>query len=200
MAKRGLVGWLILGLLCVMGSGNSATQRARSAPPRDTTEEKPEIIIQAYTDGLSGIRTANPDVKLSVGRDSALGGEPVLFVDYPAPGADPAARDVVCDAVQRDWTSGRAISFRIKPAHAVKLSVSFVDRNRVAYTTWTELKAGVWQPVRISFDEMRPNPYFQPADAQTGASIDVSDVTGIAFAPHDQTSGRLAISKIIVLK
>jgi hypothetical protein len=124
----------------------------------------------------------------------------LLIVEYPAPGADPAGRDVVCEAINRDWTSGRAISFRIKPSHAVKLSVSFVDRNRVAYTAWTELRAGVWQPVSISFDDIRPNPHFQPADAKTGAPIDVSEVMGIAFAPHDQTSGRLAISRFTVIK
>jgi len=45
-----------------------------------------------------------------------------------------------------------------------------------------------------------PNPYFQPADARTGGPIDVSDVAGIAFAPHDQISGRLAITRFVVVK
>jgi hypothetical protein len=198
-AKRGLWAGFVLAILAAMGSVNAATQQSLSASARDA-EEQPAIVIHSYKDGLSGIRTASPDVKLSVGRDPALGDEPVLFVDYPAPGADPAGRDVTCDALDRDWSPGRAISFRIKPAHAVKVSLSFLDRNRVAYTTWTELKAGVWQTVRISFDEFRPNPYFQPSDAKTGAALDVSDVTGIAFAPHDQTPGRLAISRFVVLK
>jgi hypothetical protein len=80
------------------------------------------------------------------------------------------------------------------------LSVSFLDRNRVAYTTWLELQGGTWQPVRVSFDEIRPNPYFQPPDARTGTRIDVSEVKGIAFAPRDGAAGRLAISTIVLLK
>jgi Carbohydrate binding domain (family 11) len=107
---------------------------------------------------------------------------------------------VQCDAENQDWTAGRAISFQIKPAHAVRLSVSFLDRNLVAYTNWMELTGGTWQRVRIPFSEIRPNPYFQPPGAKTGAPLDVSEVKGIAFAPHDQTSGRLAVTQFVVLK
>jgi hypothetical protein len=57
----------------------------------------------------------------------------------------------------------------------------------------------VWQTVQISFDEVRPNPYFQPPDAKTGAPIDVSDVQRIGFAPQDKAAGRLAISRFVVL-
>lgn len=78
--------------------------------------------------------------------------------------------------------------------------MSFLDRNRVAYTTWTELKGGVWQAVGIPFDEMRPNPYFQPPDAKTGAPIDVSEVKSIAFAPQDRTAGRFTISRFVLSK
>lgn len=130
------------------------------------------LVIHAYKDGLAGVRAANPGVKLSLGLDPALADEPVLVVDYPVPTNDPAGRDVGLDADTRDWTVGRAIFFRIKPAHAIKLSVSFLDRNRVAYTMWTELQGGIWQPVRVSFDEIRPNPYFQLPDAKTGTRID----------------------------
>jgi hypothetical protein len=140
----------------------------------------------------------DPDVRLNVGRDPAVPGEPVLFVEYPEPTADPAGRDVQCDAANRDWTSGRAIAFRIKADHAMRLSVSFMDRNRVAYTAWTELTGGTWQIVRIPFADIRPNPYFQPPGAKTGAPIDVSDVRFIAFAPQDRTSGRLAIGRFVV--
>jgi hypothetical protein len=180
------------------GCANSATQRAGSES--DATEEKSVVVIQAYKDGLSAIRAANPDVKLSVGRDPALADEPVLVVEYPARTDNPAGRDVWCDAENQDWTLGRTISFRAKPDHAVRLSVSFLDRNRVAYTTWTELQGGVWQTVRISFAEIRPNPYFQPPDAKTGTPIDVSEVMRIGFAPQDQAAGRLAISRFVVLK
>jgi hypothetical protein len=47
---------------------------------------------------------------------------------------------------------------------------------------------------------IRPNPYFQPPDAKLGFAVDVSDVRFIAFAPQDPTSGRLAISKFVVVK
>jgi hypothetical protein len=49
-----------------------------------------------------------------------------------------------------------------------------MDRNRVAYPTWTELTGGSWQVVRIPFVDVHPNPYFQPPDAKTGTPIDVS--------------------------
>jgi hypothetical protein len=190
---------LLLAMLIATGS-LSAGQQTPSAPPRDANAKPPAIVIHAFNDGLSGVHAANPDVKLSVGHDSVLGAEPFLIVDYPAPTGEPAARDVACDAVNRDWSSGRAIAFRIKPSHALRLSVSFADRNHVIYTRWTALKADVWQPVSIPFDAIRPNPYFQPPDAKTGAALDVSDVGRIAFAPQDATSGRLAITTFTVTK
>ena len=57
-----------------------------------------------------------------------------------------------------------------------------------------------WQSVRLPFVEMRPNPYFQPPDAKTGTSLDVSDVKAIGFAPQDRTAGRLAISRFVIQK
>lgn len=62
------------------------------------------------------------------------------------------------------------------------------------------MKEGVWQTVRFAFADMKPNPYFQLPDAKQGSAIDVSDVAFIAFAPQDQTSGRLAIGRFVVEK
>ena len=157
------------------------------------------IVIQAYANGIAGIRTTNPDIKLNVGRDPAVPDEAVLLVEYPAPTGNPAGRDVWCDAENQDWTRGRAISFRAKSDMAIRLSVSFIDRNRVAYTSWTDLQGGAWQTVRIPFDAIRANPYFQPPGAKTGAPIDVSEVARIGFAPQSQTAGRLAISRFVVV-
>ena len=157
-----------------------------------------QMVIHSFGNGLAGVRAANPDVHLSVGRDPSGPDEPVLQVEYPAPSGNPAGRDVQCEAEHRNWSSGRAISFQVKPAHALRLSVSFLDRNRVVYTSWADLKEGVWQVVRIAFADMKPNPYFQPPDARKGSAIDVSDVAFIAFAPQDQTSGRLAIGRFVV--
>lgn len=170
----------------------------QSAAPPVRTAAEPAIVIQGYKDGLAGVRAANPDVHLRVGRDPSGPDEPVLFVEYPAPTADPAGRDVHCDAEAHDWTAGRALSFHVKPEQSIRISVSFLDRHRVAYTAWTDLKGGEWQRVRIPFDEIRPNPYFQPPGAKTGEPIDVSAVTGIAFAPQDRTAGRLAIGTFVV--
>jgi Carbohydrate binding domain (family 11) len=119
--------------------------------------------------------------------------------EYPASNADPAACDIHLEVVNRNWTAGRAIAFRAKSAHTLRLSVSFLDRNRVAYTAWTELEADVWQEVRIGFDQIRPNPYFQPPDAKSGAPLDVSEVAGVAFAPQDRTSGHLAVGRFVVV-
>lgn len=76
--------------------------------------------------------------------------------------------------------------------------MSFVDRNRVAYTSWSDLRAGEWQTVRIAFEQLKPNPYFQPPGAQTGAPLDVSEVKAIGFAPQDPQSGRIAISRFVI--
>jgi hypothetical protein len=173
--------------------------QAQSAARLSVAEAIPVSIIQDFRDGVSGVRCGNPDVRISVGRDPAIPDEPVLVVDYPAPTDDPAGRDVQCDASARDWTGGRAIAFQVKPAHALRLSVSFFDRNGVVYTSWSDLREG-WQSVRIAFDDIRPNPYFQPPGARLGAAIDVSDVKFIAFAPQDRTSGRLVVGRFVVVK
>jgi hypothetical protein len=78
--------------------------------------------------------------------------------EYPEATGDPAGRDVTCESENRDWSPGRAIEFRAKPAQPLELSVSFLDRNGVAYTAWTELRGDAWQPVRIAVDEIEPNP------------------------------------------
>ena len=158
---------------------------------------QPALVIHSFDGGLGGVRAA-PDVRLSVGRDASVSNEKVLIVDYPAPTGNPAGRDVQCDAQATDWSGGRAIAFRIKSAQPSRISVSFIDRNRVVYTSWTDLKGGEWEQVRIPFERLRPNPYFQPPDAKKGAPIDVSDVKFIAFAPQDTAAGRLQISALTV--
>jgi len=188
---------------CGLGAAvgvNAARGAAQSAVPFGDDKAPPVVVIQAYDAGLDGVCTTSPGVHLSVGRDASIADERVLTVEYPAPTNDPAGRDVRCAANNHDWSAGRAIAFQIKPDHALRLSVSFLDRNRVAYTAWTTLKGGMWQLVRIPFDEIRPNPFFQPPDAKTGARIDVSEVKAVAFAPQDQTSGRLTIGKFVVSK
>jgi hypothetical protein len=188
MRKTLLVLLIALGEVGIAGSASA--QNSSTQP----------LLIHAFENDLAGVRAANPDVHLTVGRDPSKPDEPVLFVEYPAPTREPGGRDVQCDAESHDWTRGRAISFQVKPSHDMRLSISFFDRNHVVYTAWTDAKADVWQPVRIAFDEIRPNPYFQPPDARLGVAIDVSDVRFVAFAPQDRTSGRLAIGKFVVVK
>jgi Carbohydrate binding domain (family 11) len=177
-----------------------AGQPIQSGAPPALDDRGRVILIQDYTDGLSRVRAANPEVHLSIGRDPSLPGEPVLLVEYPSPASDPAGRDVQCMAENQDWTAGRAISFQIKADHPLRLSVSFIDRNHVVFTAWTDLAGGAWQSVTIPFDGIRPNPYFQPPDARTGAPIDVSEVKFLAFAPQDQAPGRLAIGRFVVTR
>jgi hypothetical protein len=78
----------------------------------------------------------------------------------------------------------------------MRISVSFVDRSCVAHTAWTNLRAAEWQTVRIDFDAILPNPYYQPPGARSGTPIDVSEVKGVAFAPQDAEAGRLVIGPI----
>jgi len=157
------------------------------------------LVIRSYAEGLAGVRGTSTEMKLSVARDPAVSDGAVLLVEYPAATANRAARDVWCEAEHSDWTARRAISFQAKPDHAMRLSVSFMDRNRVAYTSWSDLRAGEWQTVRIAFEQIRPNPYFQPPGAQTGAPLDVSDVKAIGFAPQDPGPGRIALSRFVIV-
>lgn len=157
------------------------------------------VLISRYTSDLTGVHAENQDVKLSVSHDSTLRA-PVLIVEYPAKTDDPAGRDTWCDAEVRDWSGGNAISVRIKSEKSTKLSISFFDRNRVAYTTWVELEAGAWQPVEVAFEEVLPNPFFQPPDAKQGQPIDVSHVEGIAFAPQGDEAGQLTVSEFSLLR
>jgi len=52
--------------------------------------------------------------------------------------------------------------------------------------------------VRIPFAEIRPNPYFQPPGAKIGVPMDIGAVERFGFAPQGRTSGRLAISRILL--
>ena len=199
MRNPAFVWFVVAAVPGLTGCVKTTTQQpAHSAAVLQNAEEKSAIVIRSYTTDLVGTRAANRDVKLRVDRDPAMANERVLFVEYPAPTNDPAGRDVHIDAETRDWSAASAIAFRIRPEHAIKLSVSFVDRNRVAYTAWTQLRAGVWQSIRISFRDIQPNPYFQPPGARTGTPIDVSEVTGVGFAPQDTASGRFVISQLVL--
>jgi hypothetical protein len=157
-------------------------------------------VIHSFKDGLPGVRAVHPEARLSLGSDPEVPGEAVMVVDYPAQNDDPAGRDVQCSAETRDWSDARGIAFQVKPSKAVRLSVSFLDRNGVVYTGWADLKEGIWQPVRFAFDELRPNPYFQPPGAKTGSPLDVSDVGFIAFAPQSKDPGRLAVGTFVLVK
>lgn len=183
----------------VAGCAAPVTSSGSHGAPR-TVPEAPVIVVQSYRQGLSSVRAANSNVAIRIGRDRALADEAVLEVEYPPPTDDPAGRDVWCDAENTDWTAGRAIAFQVKAANPERLSVSFFDRNRVVYTTWIDLQAGVWRSVRLEFDQLRPNPYFQPPDAKTGTPIDVSEVKGIAFAPHHRASGQVVVSRFVVTR
>jgi hypothetical protein len=100
--------------------------------------ERRAIVIRDFKQGLSGVKTVKRDVTVTLGRshDAEHPGDPALIVEYPKPSDDPAARDVWCDTQNHDWRPGGAISSGVKPDHAVKPSVSFIDRNGVAYTAW----------------------------------------------------------------
>jgi hypothetical protein len=199
LVRRHLGRLIELVLVPTMIAAASSESPAAEQPP-DSREPAAVLVIQSFEHGLATVRTANADVKLSLGQDAALPAQSVLLVEYPAPTSDPSARDIWCEAENVDWTPGRAISFQIRPEHDLRLSVSFLDRNGVAYTSWSELRGGTWQTVRIAFEEIRPNPYFQPPGARKGAPIDVSEVRRIGFSPQDRTAGRLAISRFVVVQ
>lgn len=197
---RAIVVGLLVALAYSVATEAISPPEPNQSPPQLDAMPMPALVIREFKETLVGVCTARADLHLSVARDDSFPTEQVLVVEYPGPSKDPAARDTQCTAQRHDWTAGSALAFQIKPAHTLRLSVSFIDRNRVVYTTWKELTGGVWQLVRIPFQEMRPNPYFQPPDAKTGAPLDVTAVENIAFAPQDQTSGRLSIRSFVVTK
>lgn len=156
------------------------------------------IVVRSFDEAVGTVCRAHQTTKLSVARYGALPEGAVLIVEYPAASGNPAARDIWCETERADWSAGHAIAFQVNAEHDMRLSVSFVDRNGVAYTSWAELSAHAWQRVRLPFDRIRPNPYFQPPDAKTGAPIDVSEVTRIGFAPQDPGAGVVSIGRFVV--
>jgi len=171
---------------------------SRESPRADTSHVV--AVLQDFSAGLSHVHARNPAVKLRIDGHPAIPNERILMVDYPAPSDDPAARDVWLDVEQRDWTPGRAITFQAKPDRPTRLSISFADRNHVAFTTWIDLRDTTWQTIRVDFDTIRPNPFFQPGGATRDKPIDVSEVNGLGFAPQDRAAGRVAIGKIVLAR
>lgn len=200
-ARRRATAWFAAAAISVAAGCTSSHARSlpRAAEVSQTGEEH-SVLVHDFTQGLYGVRALNSAVKLRVDRDSNVGDEPVLVIDYPAPDADPASRDVAFDVENRNWTSGHALQLRLKPSHPIRISVSWLDRNRVAYTWWSELRDTGWQTLRVPFGEIKPNPYFQPPGAKLGSSLDVSDVRYMALSPQDSSSGELAIARISVVK
>jgi hypothetical protein len=180
-----------------------ALERKRKAPSPPNLQlqsaESPTTTLHDFRNGLAGVHSNNPAMRLHVALDSVTH-TPVLQIDFPAASGDPAARDVYLGAESRDWSTGHAVIVRVRPTQAIRVSISFLDRNRVAYTTWFQLRAAVWQTLRIPFSDFKPNPYFQPPDARRGAALDVTDVSGIGLAPQGPAAGRLAISGIFVVR
>ena len=157
-------------------------------------------VLQDFTRGLNGVHARNPAVKLRIDQHPTIPNERVLMADYPPPSDDPAGRDIWLDVEQRDWTRGRTIEFQAKPNHPTRVSVSFADRNHVAFTTWIDLRDTTWQNVRLDFETIRPNPYFQPPNAVSGKPKDLSEVNALGFGPQDPGAGRIAIGRIVLSK
>ena len=156
------------------------------------------VVLQAFERGTDIVR-ARPTVTLHVVTDAEIPTERVVVVEYPPPGADPASRDVWIDTEHRDWSKARAIEFEVRALHPTRISVSFIDRNRVVYTTWSDLLHTSWHTVRVVLDSIQPNPYFQPPEAMKGRKVDVSDMSGLALAPQDTTAGTLWIRKVLLV-
>ena len=157
------------------------------------------IVINSLATPAS-VRVNSPDVHVMMGSDASLPGERVLTVVYPAASANPAARDVQVTAEQTDWSAGRGLVFRANAEHPMRMSLSFIDRNHVAYTAYVNLLGNGWQQVAIAFDQIQPNQFFQPPDAKKGSAIDVSEVKAIGFAPQEKGAGRLAVTAFTVVK
>src|SRR5262245_6940384 len=106
-------------------------------------------VLQDFTAGMARVHARNPAIKLRIDDHPTIPNERMLVVDYPAASGDPAARDVWLDVDQRNWTQGRAITFQAKPDRPTRLSISFADRNHVAFTMWIDLRDTTWQTVRV---------------------------------------------------
>ena len=145
---------------------------------------KQGLTIRNFQDGLSGVRSVNEDVKLSVVDDC-------LFMEYPNTSA---SCDVWCAAIETNWSQGDALTFRVKPSGPMRLAVSFMDKNAVAYTAWRDLTTE-WQTIVIPFDDIQIHPRSPP----TTSAIDVSDVNRIGFAPVSESGLTLTIGPVLVV-
>ena len=154
---------LLLLLACglsAIGAAGPNRPPAQSTVPLNRAEAQAVMVIQAYTDGLAGVRAASPDVHLSVGRDASIPDEPVLMVEYPAPSNNPASRDVQCAAEHQDWSAGQAIQSTRSCREA--LGVVLGSESRRLY----DLDGIEGRRVAIGSHSVRrdaPDPYFQPS-------------------------------------
>ena len=67
-------------------------------------------------------------------------------------------------------------------------------------TSWTDLPGSGWHTVRVVFDSIRPNPYFQPPQARKGSKLDVREMSSLGLAPQDKAAGRLWIRKLLLVR
>ncbi len=123
-----------------------------------------ERVIQNCELGLDGVKMG-PMLKAGL-EPSTPGTGHTLAVNYEATSDVGPLRDVWSTPRSRNWSSAKAIRFRIRPGNTMELSVSFIDKNGLGFTQRTgPLKTAEWQTVMLSFDKFWFNRYAQPDKA-----------------------------------
>jgi hypothetical protein len=180
-----------LPLAAILSCTATPAIRAPTAQP-----DPSQRVVRSHHQDLGGVH-AGKDVTVSVVEDPDSKKEHVLAIAYSA-AQGPADRDTWCDTEVRDWSGAHTLHFRVRSEQPLHISVSFFDANHVGYTAWADVSAGRWEPVDISLDTIRPNPYFQPSEAKLGSPIDLHDVAGIGFAPQVRGAGKFLVGSFAI--
>ena len=183
-----------------VGLAVETTGRLRGLSRRDATAAAAVLLDEL---GLAALR-GRPMTTLSGGQrrlaqvaTALVGDRPLLVLDEPTTGLDPAARRAVWDALRRrreaNGTTVVLVTHNVLEAEAVLDRVAVLDRGRViACDTPGRLKALVSDEVRLDLVWRTDPPYDEPAVAALAARSEVSGRRWSARLPAADARDALA--------
>jgi hypothetical protein len=101
----------------------------------------------------------------------------------------------------QDWSGAKKLVMKIYSEDPIILQFGFNDPNQNAYVAnFPSTRGTGWETISIPFSLIQLNPYYQPEDAQKGASLDLSHIETINLAPQSQGVHDFKIGAILLYK